>query len=57
MNTHLCHHPGGKIMLGSIVDFFKNLPAKQCSKCSQPIEEQHDCYGDKCNTCLGLTDL
>ncbi|WP_075981518.1 protein YhfH [Bacillus massilinigeriensis] len=44
-------------MLGSIVDFFKNLPAKPCSKCSQPIEEQHDCYGDKCNTCLGLTDL
>lgn len=44
-------------MLGSIVDFFKNLPAKHCSNCGDTMDEQHDCYTDKCNTCLGLTDL
>ncbi|MFB6465242.1 protein YhfH [Cytobacillus sp. Hz8] len=44
-------------MLGSIVEFFKGLPKKQCSQCGVTIEEQHDCYTDKCSRCLGLPDL
>ncbi|MEI5906472.1 protein YhfH [Bacillus spongiae] len=39
-------------MLTNVVDFFKNLPAKKCSKCGEKIEEQHECYGNHCENCL-----
>ncbi|WP_335870162.1 protein YhfH [Bacillus sp. 2205SS5-2] len=39
-------------MLINVVDFFKNLPAKQCSNCGETIEEQHECYGNQCENCL-----
>ncbi|MBM4764179.1 protein YhfH [Bacillus sp. B15-48] len=39
-------------MLENIVEFFRNLPAKNCTECGEPINEQHECYGSKCDTCM-----
>ncbi|GIN62880.1 hypothetical protein J27TS8_28730 [Robertmurraya siralis] len=44
-------------MIQSIVEFFNNLPAKECSDCGVKIEEQHECYSNKCDHCLGVTTL
>ncbi|MFK2825845.1 protein YhfH [Bacillus sp. B190/17] len=44
-------------MVKNIIDFFKNLPAKQCTKCSSYIEEQHECYSQLCDECTGVKDL
>ncbi|WP_100330549.1 protein YhfH [Bacillus xiapuensis] len=44
-------------MVQNIVDFFKNLPAKQCSKCGSYIDEQHECYSNFCEECTGIKDL
>lgn len=38
-------------MLENIVEFFKNLPAKQCEQCGKDIDEQHECYSNKCDEC------
>lgn len=48
---------GGDIMVRSIVEFFRNLPAKFCTECGAKIEEQADCYSNKCDHCLGIHDL
>ncbi|MFS8651694.1 MAG: protein YhfH [Caldibacillus sp.] len=40
-------------MLANIVEFFRNLPPKLCMKCGKKIEEQHDCYGNICYSCIG----
>jgi hypothetical protein len=37
--------------LGSVVEFFRNLPPKQCSCCGQEVREMHDCYTHQCETC------
>ncbi|MBM7694027.1 reverse gyrase [Peribacillus deserti] len=42
-------------MIQSSIEFFKNLPAKQCTECGEHIQEQHECYGSKCETCLQIT--
>ncbi|MFJ7745653.1 protein YhfH [Peribacillus sp. NPDC097295] len=39
-------------MIQSSVEFFKNLPQKQCMDCGKKIEEQHECYGNQCDHCL-----
>ena len=39
-------------MIKSSVEFFKNLPAKQCVECGEKFEEQHECYGNKCDHCV-----
>ncbi|RAK19500.1 YhfH-like protein [Anoxybacillus vitaminiphilus] len=39
-------------MLIKSSEFFKNLPPKKCIECGQEMEEQHECYGNKCNECL-----
>ncbi|MDZ5470225.1 protein YhfH [Bacillus sp. 31A1R] len=44
-------------MIQSIVEFFKNLPPKECVKCGNKIEEQHECYGNQCDSCMGVTDI
>ncbi|HZG73992.1 MAG TPA: protein YhfH [Chondromyces sp.] len=44
-------------MVQNIVEFFKNLPAKECSKCGDHIEEQHECYGNTCSNCTDIQDL
>ncbi|WP_203334890.1 protein YhfH [Planococcus beigongshangi] len=38
-------------MIENVVEFFKNLPPKQCANCGKQIEEQHECYGTQCNSC------
>ena len=38
-------------MVKSIIEFFKNLPAKRCVTCGEEIVEQHECYGNKCDAC------
>jgi hypothetical protein len=47
----------GNCMLESVTEFFKNLPPKICCDCGEVVEEQHECYGDQCDKCLGLTDI
>lgn len=44
-------------MVKSIVEFFRNLPAKICTECGEQIEEQADCYNNKCSHCLDMHDL
>ncbi|AST90508.1 protein YhfH [Sutcliffiella cohnii] len=39
-------------MLIKMTEFLKNLPAKKCVECQKEIEEQHECYGNQCNSCL-----
>lgn len=41
-------------MIESSVEFFKNLPPKNCTECGNTIEEQHECYGNKCDQCNHL---
>ncbi len=40
-------------MFSNVLEFFRNLPAKVCSRCGMEIEEQHECYGNTCYRCLG----
>ena len=42
------------LMIENVIEFFKNLPAKQCAQCGEKIEEQHECYGNTCDTCNQL---
>ncbi|OLN23815.1 YhfH family protein [Domibacillus antri] len=44
-------------MISSIVEFFKNLPAKQCASCGSQIEEQHDCYSNTCHSCSNIKEI
>ncbi|MBM7647594.1 hypothetical protein JOC78_000515 [Bacillus ectoiniformans] len=44
-------------MINNIVEFFKNLPAKQCTKCGSHIDEQHECYHSVCDECTDIQDL
>ena len=39
-------------MIQSSVEFFRNLPAKQCTECGEKFEEQRECYGNTCDHCL-----
>ncbi len=38
-------------MLMNSVEFFKNLPPKQCMECKKEIDEQHECYMNHCEIC------
>ncbi|MFT4414816.1 protein YhfH [Fredinandcohnia humi] len=38
-------------MLVKSTEFFKNLPPKKCAECGNNIDEQHECYGNKCDNC------
>ena len=44
-------------MLMKVLEFFKNLPPKKCVQCGREIEEQHECYGNTCENCLGVAHL
>ncbi|WP_338780902.1 protein YhfH [Metabacillus sp. FJAT-52054] len=44
-------------MLVKLTEFFRNLPGKQCAECGKEIEEQHECYGNTCNSCMNVQDL
>ena len=39
-------------VMQSPVEFFKNLPKKECSECGQIIEEQAESYLMECDYCL-----
>ncbi|WP_074433009.1 protein YhfH [Neobacillus dielmonensis] len=39
-------------MLLSPVEFFRNLPKKECPKCGQVMEEQAESYIMECEGCL-----
>lgn len=39
-------------MLLSMKEFYINLPLKKCESCHKEVEEQHECYVNKCNNCL-----
>ncbi len=41
-------------MLENVVEFFKNLPAKQCTECGEKMEEQSECYSNTCEKCNHL---
>ncbi|MBA4535690.1 YhfH family protein [Bacillus aquiflavi] len=43
-------------MIQSSLEFFKNLLPKKCVNCGEDIEEQHECYGNKCDKCLGVIE-
>lgn len=34
-----------------VLEFFKNLPRKKCSKCGKEFDEKADCYGSLCDDC------
>jgi len=38
-------------MMMNILEFFRNLPNKNCSKCGESFEAQADCYGNICEKC------
>ncbi|MGD6801521.1 YhfH family protein [Rossellomorea vietnamensis] len=44
-------------MLTNVVEFFRNLPKKQCVQCGENIDEQHECYGNHCDGCLSDHEL
>ena len=39
-------------MLMNPVEFFRNLPKKECPECGQHIEEQAESYLMECDRCL-----
>ncbi|WP_084361076.1 protein YhfH [Neobacillus fumarioli] len=39
-------------MLINPIEFFRNLPKKQCSECGQQIDEQAESYLMECDRCL-----
>lgn len=45
---------GGTTMLENVLEFFRNLPKKNCATCGETIEEQHECYGNQCDKCNNL---
>ncbi|MCQ6267313.1 YhfH family protein [Fictibacillus sp. WQ 8-8] len=36
------------------LEFYRNLPKKQCRECGKTIEEQHESYVYECERCMGL---
>ncbi|MDW0110790.1 protein YhfH [Sporosarcina aquimarina] len=38
-------------MIENVVEFFRNLPPKQCATCGEQFEEQHECYQTNCPSC------
>jgi len=43
-------------MLQSPVEFFKNLPKRECPECGQIIEEQAESYMMECDHCLRMKE-
>jgi formylmethanofuran dehydrogenase subunit E len=34
------------------IEFYRNIPAKQCSQCGEEMVEMHECYFNECEHCL-----
>ena len=45
------HREDCSTMIENVVEFFKNLPPKQCVSCAETMEEQHECYQNECDKC------
>jgi hypothetical protein len=53
----LCFTKKGVVdMLQSPVEFYRNVPKKECSECGQIIEEQAESYLMECDYCLSKRD-
>ncbi|UOY92074.1 YhfH family protein [Ectobacillus sp. JY-23] len=39
-------------MLQNPMEFFRNLPPKNCCKCGKEIDEQHEAYHNQCEDCI-----
>ncbi|MEY2193688.1 protein YhfH [Neobacillus sp. BF23-41] len=35
------------------LEFYRNLPEKECRECGETIEEQHESYLYECERCIG----
>ncbi|MCP3742419.1 protein YhfH [Rossellomorea sp. BNER] len=35
------------------LDFYRNLPKKECRECGSEIKEQHESYLYECEHCIG----
>jgi ribosomal protein L37AE/L43A len=35
------------------LEFYRNLPPKQCRECGEEIVEQHESYLYECEKCIG----
>lgn len=33
------------------LEFYRNIPAKQCSQCQEEMTEMYDCYYTECERC------
>ncbi|MDM5199193.1 protein YhfH [Fictibacillus enclensis] len=33
------------------LEFYRNLPEKQCRECGNKMDEQHECYVQECEHC------
>jgi predicted nucleic acid-binding Zn ribbon protein len=44
-------------MIENVLEFFRNLPKKQCIECGEAISEQHECYGNTCDGCMDPAKL
>ncbi|RBW67380.1 protein YhfH [Bacillus taeanensis] len=41
-------------MIQKSTEFFRNLPAKQCTKCGNKMKEQHESYSNECEDCARI---
>jgi YhfH-like protein len=52
----LFYKKGAVKMLQSPVEYFRNVPKKECCECGQVIEEQAESYLMECDYCLSKRD-
>lgn len=38
------------------LDFYKNIPKKECCKCGEYFEEQAESYSHECESCFRLRE-
>ena len=43
----------GLALIESSIEFFKNLPPKECKNCGETMEDMADCYSHCCEECEG----
>jgi hypothetical protein len=43
---------GGNTMMD--LEFYRNIPKKECSECGCEIQEQHESYLYECERCMGI---
>ncbi|RWR08098.1 protein YhfH [Siminovitchia fortis] len=38
------------------IEFYRNIPAKQCCQCGEEMHEMHECYFNECERCLSKAE-